>query len=582
MAKYSYIELDIKAGKLTGVDKLNNNKKSALENNNAIYIYRGRKSGKVYIGQTKHFIRRHQEHFSGNEEKFNNASFDKVVILFSVYFNGSALDDVERQLITYFVADKFKPRSRKQDVTFDTEVINLTAGNTVNDYRDRDRVSSEVVLPFWENYLYPEWVHTKKLDELRTSELVKYSPIKTLTEQQQEVIEDVLKNHDRSYVINGDAGTGKTVLLTYLVAELLNETNRSIAIVVQPNWLKTAEEIFKLYGMDEKRLTITTSTRLIKQNESYDVIIVDEAHKLSRRYGKQHPSFNEVYKASQFSNYNSHLEIIKTLGRQVVLMYDVLQAIRPANVTRERFRELTANFEQRYLTTQFRIKTPDGKKYTSDDYINGIKWLLYKDTDLLELTNFNPQFDRDIFNDKSEDAYFGYFSDKPLHNLFNWIEEDRNYNPNHINRVLGGLVEPWLQKDGKDPKKMHWFEGEMQKRWNSTQENWINSTDADSEDQIGSVFAVQGIDLNKVGVLIGNDLKVDNTGKLYADPENFFNVNGKFSEEDLKDPQNRKEFTLFVLNIYYVLLTRGIDGIRVGFWKNREFEKYMKDTLGII
>lgn len=129
---------------------------------------------------------------------------------------------------------------------------------------------------------------------------------------------------------------------------------------------------------------------------------------------------------------------------------------------------------------------------------------------------------------------------------------------------------------------MHWFEGEMQKRWNSTQENWINSTDADSEDQIGSVFAIQGIDLNKVGVLIGNDLKVDDTGKLYVDPENFFNVNGKFSEEDLKDPQNRKEFTLFVLNIYYVLLTRGIDGIRVGFWKNREFEKYMKDTLGII
>ena len=33
--------------------------------------------------------------------------------------------------------------------------------------------------------------------------------------------------------------------------------------------------------------------------------------------------------------------------------------------------------------------------------------------------------------------------------------------------------------------------------------------DADAEDQIGSVFAVQGIDLNKVGVLVGNDLQVD-------------------------------------------------------------------------
>ncbi|WP_089137153.1 DNA/RNA helicase domain-containing protein [Secundilactobacillus silagei] len=387
----------------------------------------------------------------------------------------------------------------------------------------------------------------------------------------------------QNFVINGDAGTGKTVLLTHLIARILNqEPDFNIGVVVQPNWEKTGKEIFRVYGMNKRNLTVTTSTKMIKSGKKYDVVVVDESHKLSRRYGKQHPSFNAVYKINGFEKCQSHLEILKALGKQIILMYDVLQAIRPANVTRKQFHQLTSEFEQRYLTTQFRIQAPKGKKYTSDDYINGIKYLLYKDTGLLKYTNFDSNFNRDVFKDSTPDAYFGYFTEQPLHNLIDWVEEDRNFHPEHVNRVLAGLVEPWQQKDGKDKSIMHWHEGDIYRRWNSSQENWINSKDEDAEDQIGSVFAVQGIDLNKVGVLIGNDLQVDPNGHLFGNPEHFFNTNGKFTKTDFKAPKNRKEFTFFVLNIYYVLLTRGIDGIRLGFWKNNEFKMYMEETLDII
>lgn len=148
-----------------------------------------------------------------------------------------------------------------------------------------------------------------------------------------------------------------------------------------------------------------------------------------------------------------------------------------------------------------------------------------------------------------------------------------------MNRVLAGLFEPWKQSDGSDPEIKHFQEGNLCRRWNSTQTDWVNSQDDDAKEQIGSVFAVQGIDLNKVGVLIGKDLKVTADGKLEADPDNFFNVNGKFSKKEMK--ANRFEFTLFVLNIYYVLLTRGIDGIRVGFWGNDALREYMLETLDI-
>ncbi|WDF50359.1 DUF2075 domain-containing protein [Paenibacillus sp. KACC 21273] len=580
MAKYNYITLKVKDGELEGLDELRVPEQNILREGNVIYIYKSTKSRKIYIGKTIHFIVRNKQHYNGKEEKFSNADFDQVIILISVYFNGSALDDVERQLITYFIADN--PNSMKQLVQYDNdEIINLNGGNRVNEYREQEKVALEVVLPFWEVELYPnKWVNTPTLEELRNRALVKYSPIKKITIEQMKFLDEILSNPDKSFVINGDAGTGKTVLLTHLVAKLLKEKpNQQIAVVLQPNWIKTAKDIFRVYGMNNSNLKLATSTQLINNNKNYDVVIVDESHKLSRKFSKQMASFNKVYKG-RFVEDENHLEALKKLGSQIVLMYDILQAIRPANMTRTQFNEATQDFEKRYLTTQFRIQAPMGKNYTSEDFVNGIKYLLYKDTGLLQQTNFNPKFDRNVFHDSNSDAYFGYFEVQPLKNLIDWVDEDRNFNPAHINRVLGGLVEPWKQADGKDLSITHWHEGNIKRRWNSTQENWIYSDDIDAEEQIGSVFAVQGIDLNKVGVLIGNDLQVNAKGHLYGNPANFHNVNGKFSNND-ENPENEQEFTLFVLNIYYILMTRGIDGVRLGFWKNEVFKKYMKETLEI-
>ena len=582
MAKFEHLVLNIKDSNLQNFEELRQKQKDILNKGNVIYIYRSSKTKRIYIGQTKHFITRHRQHYSGKEKKFNDAEFDQVIVLISTYFNGSALDDVESQLITYFIADN--PSKKEQQVSYDQdEIINLTGGNSVNDYAERENVALEVVLPFWEKVLAPmKWVSTPTLDELKANALVKYSPIKQLTEQQSQLINEILSNDKKNYVINGDAGTGKTVLLTHLVAQFLQSNkDKNIAIVVQPNWIKIATEIFKVYGLNSSNLKILSSTKLIKLQEKFDTIIVDEAHKLSKRGSKQMYSFNSIYKIPDFSSCETHLEPLLQLSDQLILMYDVLQAIRPANISRIKFRKLTSDFEQRYLTTQFRIQAPKGKSYTSEDYINGIKYLLYKDTGLLELTNFNPNFDRSLFFDNDLDAYFGFFEDQPLKNLIDWTEEDNNYNPEHVNRVLSGLVEPWRQADGNNPSITHFHEGNVNRRWNSTQENWINSKDKDAKEQIGSVFAVQGIDLNKVGVLIGNDLLVDEDGKLYGEPANFKNLNGKHSKSDLELPETRQEFTHFVLNIYYVLLTRGIDGVRIGFWHNDSFKNYFKDTFNI-
>lgn len=62
-----------------------------------------------------------------------------------------------------------------------------------------------------------------------------------------------------------------------------------------------------------------------------------------------------------------------------------------------------------------------------------------------------------------------------------------------------------------------------------------------------------------------------------AVPDNHNNTNNKFSNEEMQDPTNQFEFTLYILNKYYVLLTRGIEGIRLGFWDgDNSFESIWK------
>ncbi len=475
-------------------------------------------------------------------------------------------------------------------------MVNRTGGNGVNDYADRERVATEVIVPLWANVLFRGgWVETPTLQKLREKALVKYSPIKVLTAEQRVLISEIINNPATSFVINGDAGTGKTVLLTHLAANILKDRpDASIGVVVQPNWEKTGQDIFKVFGMNNSRLDVLTSVKLIKRMKNYDVVIVDKSHKLSRKHGKQQAPFKQIYKITGYEDCGSHLEIIQKIGSQVILMYDVLQAIGPANVTREMFEQLTAGYEKRFLKTQFRIQAPKGKTYNSEDYINGIKYLLYKDTGLLgsKFTNFDPNFNRDVFGDTSADAYFGYVTGKPMRQLFDWIEDDRNFNPEHINRILSGMlccdtVDKWAQSHGKDVSITHFNEDGFDRRWNWRQENWINSRDdkvdyrRDAEDQIGSVFAVQGTDLDKVGVMIGPDIFVNDNGVLEADPDHHNNTYNKFTIEEMRDPGIRYEFTLYILNQYYVLLTRGIDGIRLGFWENDEFREYMEKVLDI-
>ena len=71
---------------------------------------------------------------------------------------------------------------------------------------------------------------------------------------------------------------------------------------------------------------------------------------------------------------------------------------------------------------------------------------------------------------------------------------------------------------------------------------------------IGCIHTSQGLELDYVGVIIGNDMKFDpETMEIYADYDNYYDTPGK---KGLKNQRTR--LTAYVKNIYRVLLSRGM------------------------
>lgn len=94
-----------------------------------------------------------------------------------------------------------------------------------------------------------------------------------------------------------------------------------------------------------------------------------------------------------------------------------------------------------------------------------------------------------------------------------------------------------------------------------------------SREEIGSIHAVQGVDINCVGLIIGKDLTYKNV-KVMAAKENYFDKNGKPVQSEFTE----SEFTTFIKNTYYTLMTRGIDGIRI-YIEDSNLNQYFLETI---
>jgi DUF2075 family protein len=134
------------------------------------------------------------------------------------------------------------------------------------------------------------------------------------------------------------------------------------------------------------------------------------------------------------------------------------------------------------------------------------------------------------------------------------LEMDRKHG---LSRLLAGFAWPWITKSDKSA-----FDIEIQGvklRWNQTAVDWVNSPG--SVNEVGSIHTIQGYDLNYAGVIIGADLGYDPIeNKLVFNRDNYFDTKGKENNPTLGVKYSDEDLKQFVINIYKVLMTRGIKG----------------------
>ncbi|WP_462254985.1 DNA/RNA helicase domain-containing protein, partial [Ferruginibacter sp.] len=476
----------------------------------------------AYVGESTNALSRIKNHLANPER----CKLDKISIIGSDKFNKSATLDIESNLIQYITAEG----------TF--KLQNGNYGLINHNYYQQD-IYKNLFKEVW-NKLVEKKIVTKSLTEIENSELFKYSPYKSLNEDQYNSVLEILhgltlKESNRIF-ISGSAGTGKTILATYLMKLLTSDVenyqleefnddelrevnyikefknkypNAKIGLVVAMTSLRESlESVFKKIPGLKSSMVINPSDTF-KSKDKYDLLIVDEAHRL-RQY--KNISWMGAFKKNNqklgLDGNGNELDWIIANSKNQIFFYDSAQSVKPSDVGSLNFIKLLNDKNTLLLNLKSQMRVKGG-----NNYIQFVDDLLHVKRN--ETTRYQEE--------KYEMFVFDNFAD--LH-----IELIKKENEFGLCRMIAGYSWPWLSNPKLDPKpSLNITDIELDGlnfKWNSTDKDWINSPNAFNE--IGCIHTTQGYDLNYTAVIFGKEI---NYNKVYncieIDPKNYFDINGK-------------------------------------------------------
>ena len=349
-------------------------------------------------------------------------------------------------------------------------------------------------------------------------------------------------------IIKGGPGTGKSVVSLNVLGGMLS-SEKNVAFVApnasfrdvmvkslaKQNKIGRIKPLFKgsaCFHDDEKHI--------------YDVLIVDEAHRLKNSNAYQYKGDNQI-------------EDIINASFVSIFFIDDNQRIRPEDIgTVEELKRIaskcTKNIEEIELTAQFRCAGAEG-------YIN---WL------------------DDVFHIRQTGNYDGWnqkeFKFEICSTPNEVLSKVKNKNSQGSNaRMLAGYAWEWTsEKDGNKNAEIADVripEHNFSMPWNSRAMRTTWAIDKSGVNQVGCIHTSQGLEFDYVGVLVGNDLKMDDKLNYYVDWKNYKDSSGK---KGLKN--NPEQLSVLVRNIYKTLMSRGMKGCYVYFC-DKEVEKYFKERL---
>jgi DUF2075 family protein len=363
-----------------------------------------------------------------------------------------------------------------------------------------------------------------------------------------ELVKDICINEkDKTVVIiNGGPGTGKSVVAMNLLGNVLKRKN---AIFIAPNSSFRDVIVSKLTSKYDRirvaHLLKGSGSFFGARKNTFDVLIVDEAHRLKNGNAFMYKGKNQVE------------DIIKAANISVFFI-DEKQMIRPDDIGTigeiERVAKLNeAKIEKFQLSAQFRCSGADG-------YVNWVDDVLQ----LQSTGNFDgwnkKDFDFKIFDDPNK-----------------LREEIQNKSNAGLNaRLLAGYAWKWTAATAGNSngqiEDVAIPEFDFRLPWNSRQSGTTWAIDPEGIDQVGCVHTSQGLEFDYVGIIVGKDLQYNqNTGRYYTTWDSYLDTKGKQGLKNKPEELNR-----LVRNIYRILFTRGIKGCYV-YFLDKETELFIRD-----
>lgn len=520
----------------------------------------------VYVGETTDINRRTKQHLNddirnGREDfkKLSDSSTTEMYIIGHKYFNKSLTLDIENRLLHYLLSSE------------SVKNVNNRRGNPQNDYYTSEIMDS-VFSKIWRklhslnNVLFPiESV-------IRDSALFKASPFHKLTKEQKEakskiilqILSSLTQNLDGQLIlVEGEAGSGKTVLMSSLLYDLFNSNEFPISkdkmsihlLVNHEQQLTVYQQMAKKLGLKNKNGidVVMKPTSFInyqsKNNLKADVVIVDEAHLLLTQ-GKQ------SYRGK------NHLKDLLANAKVVVAVFDENQIL-----TTEQIWE-SADLAEMKLDAQCVISLRDQMRINAQQ--STIDWI----RSLVD--------EQVIYPFRKDDKYDFRVFDSPQE-MYDAIKEKDQHQENGISRMLATYDWKFKQK-GKPEDNQYWNVtiGDFSMPWNlqlpkdKATKNLSWAEQKQTIDEIGSTYTIQGFDLNYAAVIIGPSVKYRD-GKIIFDPSASCNEKA-IRNRTLADGTRMKFGETLLKNELNVLLTRGVNGLYL-FAVDEELQKALKEAL---
>lgn len=547
-----------------------------LKNWPAVYIlHQGlstrshRVTQKIYVGETLKVDRRLAQHMQSEAKK----DLTETRVVLHEMYNKSATLDLEAFLIRMFSGDGH-------------EIQNRNEGIVAGHYFAREYYQETFQQIF--DQLYAEGLFSQTQLDIVNQDLYKLSPFKELSPEQDESVrrmaEAVLADIDDSegqpssveaMVVQGGPGTGKTVLAVVLMklladigestdeeledliqegrpfSDLFTRENRdrlqglSIGLVIpQQSLRKSIQNVFKR-APGLKPSQVVDPFKVGSSDTEYDLLVVDEAHRLNQRANQPAGPLNvqfqriteDLFGGDDYSK--TQLDWIRHKSRHQVLIMDPNQTVRPADLPRDTVEALIqeASASDRLFTLQSQLRVRAGNDYV--DFFGTV--LRSAGHGVAPPAPDIMKYDLRMFTD-----------------LKRMRQEILRLDGHHgLSRLLAGFAWKWRSKKDKNAFDIE-LDG-LELRWNSTATDWVSSPK--SPEEVGSIHTIQGYDLNYAGVIIGPDLRLDeSTGRVIFSRQSYFDKKGMESNTKLDITYTDDQIREYVINIYNVLLTRGILG----------------------